>query len=141
MPTRRNPDGSIRRDRLVRIAVADDDPETLEVLRDALGDQDVELHEATNGAELLSLLAEGAPFDLVVTDVSMSWMSGLQVMLSLRNAGIGVPVLVITGLADPELAAQVARLGRARLLRKPIGLETLLGSVCELLEGGPSPGR
>ncbi|HMK71966.1 MAG TPA: response regulator [Myxococcaceae bacterium] len=136
MPIRRSPDVSGSR-RHIRIAVADDDPETLEVLRDALGDQDIELHEATSGAELLSLLAEGPPFDLVVTDVSMSWMSGLQVMLSLRNAGIGVPAVVITGLADPELPAQVSRLGRARLLRKPVGLETLLGSVRELLEGSP----
>jgi len=118
-----------------RIVIADDDPETVEVLRDALRDPGVELRVATSGVELLSLLADEGPFDLVVTDVSMSWMSGLQVMLSARSSGIDVPVLVITGLPDSGLPAQVGRLGRARLLRKPVALQTLLASVDELLEG------
>lgn len=136
---RRRPEVARRRHRAARIVVADDDPETLEVLRDALRDPDVQLREATSGVELLSLLADEGPFDLVVTDVSMSWMSGLQVMRSARNAGIDVPVLIITGLSDPALPAQVNRLGRARLLRKPIGLQTLLASVDELLDGSAGP--
>jgi DNA-binding NtrC family response regulator len=119
--------------------VADDDPSTLEVLRAALRDPRIELCEATSGAELLELLAEEGPFDLVVTDVSMSWMSGLQVLLSARNAGIRTPAIVITGLSDPDLAAQVSRLGRARILKKPVGLFELLGCVGELLADADAP--
>jgi len=126
---------SERRQSVTRIALADDDPLTLEVLRSVLSAPGVELHEASSGAELLSLLADPDPFDLVVTDVSMSWMSGLEVMLGARDAGIAVPVLVITGLADPEIQADVSRLGRARLLRKPVGAQQLRESVADLLAG------
>jgi CheY-like chemotaxis protein len=125
---------------VTRILLADDDLPTLEALRVALSVEDVELREATNGAELVSLLQHDGPFDLVVTDVAMSWMSGMQVLAAVRAAGLAVPALVITALSDPFLGEQVKRLGRARLLRKPFGLDEILGAVEELLvENRPQP--
>jgi two-component system OmpR family response regulator len=116
-----------------RIVIADDDPDSLELLRLALGSTQVEICEAANGAELVDLLAEGGPFDLVVTDVLMPWMEGLQVLLSARAAEIRTPVLVITGLTRPDLQAQVDRLGNAKLLRKPFGILELRIAVADLM--------
>jgi len=116
-----------------RIVIADDDPDSLELLRLALGNPQIEICEAVNGAELVDLLAEQGPFDLVVTDVHMPWMEGLQVLLSARAAEIHTPVLVITGLTRPDLQIKIDRLGNAKLLRKPFGVSELRAAVAELM--------
>jgi DNA-binding response OmpR family regulator len=116
-----------------RIVIADDDPDSLELLRLALANPQIEICAAANGAELVDLLAEEGPFDLVVTDVLMPWMEGLQVLLSARAAEIHTPVLVITGLTRPDLQTKVDRLGNAKLLRKPFGVSELRAAVAELM--------
>jgi two-component system cell cycle response regulator CtrA len=92
-----------------------------------------EIHEATNGVELVQLLIENDPFDLVVTDVLMPWMEGLQVLRSARVAEVMTPVLVISGLTRPDLRATVDRLGNAALLPKPFGIGDLRASISDLM--------
>ena len=116
-----------------RIVIADDDPDSLELLRLALGNPQIEICEASNGADLVDLLAESGPFDLIVTDVLMPWMEGLQVLLSARAAEIHTPVLVISGLTRPDLQTKVDRLGNAKLLRKPFGIPELRAAVADLV--------
>ncbi|MGA7741074.1 MAG: response regulator [Polyangia bacterium] len=118
-----------------RIVIADDDPDSLELLRLALGNPLIEICEATNGAELVQLLADDGPFDLVITDIHMPWMEGLQVLHSARAAEVKAPVLVITGLPGTDLQAKVDRLGNAKLLRKPFGIPELRAAVAELMAG------
>lgn len=120
---------------LLRIAIADDDPDSLELLRLALGSPVTEIYEATNGVELVQLLAKSDPFDLVVTDVLMPWMEGLQVMRSARAADDLTPVLVISGLTRPDLQARVDRLGNAKLLHKPFGITELRAAISALMSG------
>ena len=118
---------------VMRIAIADDDPESLELLRLALQGPMTEIHEATNGVELVQLLIENDPFDLVVTDVLMPWMEGLQVLRSARVAEVMTPVLVISGLTRPDLRATVDRLGNAALLPKPFGIGDLRAAISDLM--------
>jgi CheY-like chemotaxis protein len=120
-----------------RIVIADDDPDSLDLLRLALGGPQIEICEAANGADLVDLLAEDGPFDLIVTDVLMPWMEGLQVLTSARAAEIHTPVLVISGLTRPDLQTQVDRLGNAKLLRKPFGIPELRAAVADLTAARP----
>lgn len=116
-----------------RIAIADDDPESLEILRLALESPTTEIYEATNGVELVQLLLQNDPFDLVVTDVLMPWMEGLQVLRSARASEVMTPVLVITGLDRPDIQATVDGLGNAKLLQKPFGIPELRAAVTALM--------
>jgi len=118
---------------VTRVAIADDDPEALELLGEILRSPGVEVHKAASGAELVVLLAEQGPFDLIVTDIDMPWMEGLAVIRSARAAEIQAPVLFVSGLSRPDLPAMVERLGNAKLLRKPIAVSTLRKTVSEML--------
>ena len=120
---------------VMRIAIADDDPDSLELLHLALESPMTEIYEATNGVELVRLLVENDPFDLVITDVLMPWIGGLQVLRSARVAEVMTAVLVISGLPRADLQAMVDRLGSARLLRKPFGIQELRAAVIDLLHG------
>lgn len=117
-----------------RILVAEDDPAMLDSVATALELYGAEIVRATSGVEMLQLIAAGAAFDLVVTDVAMPWMSGIQVMLAARGAGRHMPVIVMTALRDERILGQVAALGScARLLRKPFDLAELESTVTSLL--------
>src|SRR5690348_10176941 len=114
----------------MRALVADDDSEMLELVGDALVHFGADVVTATSGGDLLEKLAHDESFDVIVTDISMPWMTGLQVMHSVRTAGLPVPVVVITALRDPWLPAQVAALGaRTELLYKPFSLAELQAAV------------
>ena len=120
---------------VARVAIADDDPEALQLLSDILCSPTVEICKAASGAELVILLAEQGPFDLIVTDIDMPWMEGLAVIRSARAAEIQAPVLFISGISRPDLPIAVERLGNSRLLRKPFAVSTLRKTVSEMLCG------
>jgi CheY-like chemotaxis protein len=117
-----------------RILVADDDPELLCSVAAALEQLGAEVVRAQNGGELIEHLADDGPFTVVVADVAMPWMTGLQVLHSARTAGLGTPVVVMTALKGERLVEQVQALGRnAVLLRKPFELEELESAVSSLV--------
>ena len=114
------------------VLVADDDAPTLALVATALERLGCQVTRAEDGDELLQALADGGPFDLFVTDISMPWMTGLQVAHSVRAAGLKTPVIVMTAL--PIDASQVDELGdEAVLLRKPFGLKQLVSAVHHML--------
>ena len=107
----------------MRALVADDDPELLHLVARQLEQAGAEVTCAKAGGELLQALSQ-ARFDVVITDVAMPWMTGLQVMHSARTAGLMTPIVVMTALRDPKVVDTVAALGpRAVLLLKPFGIE------------------
>jgi len=117
-----------------RVLVADDDAELLEAVGDALRGLGADVTRASSGAELIENLAEKGPFDLVVTDLAMPWMTGVQAMHAARTAGLGTSVLVMTGLRDDTIPARVRALGEnAALLQKPFTLRELETAATTLL--------
>jgi CheY-like chemotaxis protein len=117
-----------------RVLVADDDPQLLEAVSEAFTQLDANVVRASSGEDLIEQLATAGPFDLVVTDISMPWMSGLQAIRSTRAAGLATSVIVMTALTDSRIPAQVKALGaNAVLLRKPFDLSELESAASMLL--------
>ena len=116
------------------VLVADDDPELLSVVADGLTQLGAEVTRASSGAELIERLAQAGPYDLIVTDVGMPWMNGLQAMHATRAAGLRSAVIVMTALRDPRIPTMVQALGaNVVLLRKPFGLSELESAASKLL--------
>jgi CheY-like chemotaxis protein len=121
---------------MTRIAIADDEPLERELVCRALRRPALEVREAASGSELLELLTNGGPFDLVVTDVAMPRMSGLEVLAAARAARIEVPFLVISAHVELAVAEKVGAFARARFLTKPIEIQRLRECVAALLSAG-----
>lgn len=115
-----------------RILIADDDENCRALLETALRTPDTEVIAACDGGELLACVADNGPFDLIVTDIDMPWMHGLQVVASMRQAELSTPVLVITGMTSPNLPAAVANLGRSSILFKPINIAEVRNAIAAL---------
>jgi len=103
-----------------RILLAEDDDELRSVLKSILEALDLEVNAVTSGFGLLDRLAAGGQFDLVVSDVRMPGMSGLQVALALRNAGFDMPLIIMSAFGSGELERRVASLKDAVFVAKPV---------------------
>jgi two-component system response regulator MprA len=119
----------------VKILVVDDERAVRESLRRALELEGYEIELAADGVEALDRLMNGgnSPPDVVILDVLMPGVDGLEVCRRLRRSGNGVPVLMLT--ARDEVENRVAGLdaGADDYVTKPFALEELVARVRALL--------
>jgi CheY-like chemotaxis protein len=113
------------------ILVCDDDPSLRELVRATLGPR-YRFLEAADGAEALTIAREERP-DLIVLDVMLPGLSGIEVLEVLRTDGAlgSIPVVVITAWSHAEIDAQIA--GADRFVSKPFDPDELSTAVEELL--------
>jgi two-component system, sensor histidine kinase len=71
-----------------RVLVADDDPQLLDTVCEVFTRLDADVVRGSSGGDLIEQVATAGSFDLVITDISMPWMSGLQAIRSTRAAGL-----------------------------------------------------
>ena len=125
--------------RPARVLVADDDPAMLELLVQSLGADGHEIVEATSGAELRlrldALWLMGTPPDLVVSDVRMPGLSGLEVLAEMKADDRFAPVILITAFGDHDVHERARRLGVVAILDKPFDLGELRTLARRVLEG------
>lgn len=118
-----------------RILVVDDEPQVRATLALGLQDCGYAVEEAGGGAAALARLQAGG-FDLIVTDLAMPGMNGLELLREARKQHPGIPALLVTGYAgDAEGAnfAAAAGEGPLLLLRKPVDLDEFANRVSALL--------
>jgi two-component system nitrogen regulation response regulator GlnG len=116
-----------------RVVIAEDDDALRAALAKVVSRLPIHVDEAESGGVLAQLLTDDEPIDLLITDVRLPWASGFQIAVSARNAGLRMPIIVVTALADSELGSKVEHLGSAVLLRKPFRVEELLSLVQDRL--------
>ena len=111
-----------------RILVVDDEPQITRVLRTALTGSGYDVRTADDGHSGLRVAREWQP-DLVITDISMPNMNGIQAIDHLRDRFPHVPVVVLTGYPDVHMAVSCLRDGVVDYLVKPVDSKQLLAAV------------
>jgi len=107
-----------------RILVVDDDPEVRMTTRDFLASRGHAVSVAAGGREALSMLETVNP-DVVLLDVAMPDMDGLETLRRLVAERPSVPVIMITANADIEITSKVLQMGAADYVPKPFDLDYL----------------
>jgi DNA-binding NtrC family response regulator len=111
-----------------RILVVDDSKDTLEVLQRNLTSEGYQVFTAPGVAEAISIL-EGTPIDLVITDLKMPKVSGLDLVRHVRENYKDTEVMMITGYATIGGAVEAVKTGAEEYLPKPFTDEELVAAV------------
>lgn len=112
----------------MRVLLVDDDPEVADYVRRELEEESFVVVVAHDGAAGL-LSAEKSAFDIIVLDVMMPFMDGLQVTRALRSQNILTPILLLTGRDAPEEIVRGLDAGADDYLTKPFSLDVLLARI------------
>lgn len=113
-----------------KILVVDDE----DMMRDFLLEVFAE-HEplgATNGEEALKILAQ-APVDLVISDLKMPGVDGLELLRRIKQSHGDTEVIIVTGYASPRTASECVEAGAAEFLKKPFTIKQIRAAVDKVL--------
>ncbi len=117
------------------ILLVEDEPLVRSLLRRTLRHQGYQVLEAANGEEALQLFGQhDGEIDMLLTDIMMPGMSGIEVATRVRSRNAWLPVLFISGYAKEAIRVDGAMLPNTRFLGKPFLPNELLTSVRETLD-------
>ncbi len=117
------------------ILVVDDEPTVCQSVRKILARRGYEVRHALCAAAALESLEEGGAFDLVIADLMMPQVGGMELLKIIRDRWPGTPVLMITGYASIASAVEATRFGAAGYLPKPFTPEELENAVGRVMAG------
>jgi DNA-binding NarL/FixJ family response regulator len=120
--------------RRARVLLADDHTIVVQGLARLLKDEFDLVGSVGDGAALVEAARELRP-DVIVADISMPELSGLEALRRLKEEGIDAHVLFLTAYGDPQLAAEAIRAGAAGYLLKHSAGEELVTAIQEALQG------
>lgn len=115
------------------ILIVDDEEGIRTTLSGIFEDEGYEAVTAGSGEEALRVAKEANP-DIVILDVWLSGMDGIQTMEELREWNRDLPVIIISGHANIELAVKATKIGAYDILEKPLSMEKVLLTVYRALE-------
>ena len=116
----------------VRILVTDDDHVSCQFFAEALADEGYVVDQAYSGEDTLIRLQD-QPYDLLITDVRMPGMNGLEVTRRVRSTYPQLPVVVMTAFGSMETAIEAIRDGAFDYVSKPMNLEAFKQTVTRAL--------
>jgi CheY-like chemotaxis protein len=109
----------------LRALVADDDADLLELIGFLLRREGFVVGEANNGNDVIDLADDASEANLLITDVQMPGISGLEVLSHMRLHHPNVPVILMTSFAAEHLRARAEREGAVAVLNKPFSMTAL----------------
>lgn len=118
---------------ICRLLVVDDEAIVGKRLKQVFGKMGFEIETYTDAPAALSAMAE-KPFDIVVTDLKMEGMDGMEVLRRVRAMNPRTQVIIITGYASPDTAELAQQQGVFEFLAKPFRLDELKQVIFRALE-------
>ncbi len=127
---------------IARILVIDDDPNILRNVREILEEEGHEVREAMAGQAAMELLA-GASVDLIVSDINMPEMDGIELLIRVHDEYPGTRLVAMSGggyITKEELLRNASMLGAVAILEKPFTVEQIVDIVNGALKADRTDG-
>ena len=119
-----------------KILIIDDESEVREVLRLHLESANYNVIEATDGEEGVNMMKSGSNLlqvGMIICDIRMPKVNGIEAIDFLKNNAPSIPIIVVTGYPDSDLAVSLLKKGVKDYMVKPIEKAKLLEKVAEVL--------
>jgi DNA-binding response OmpR family regulator len=123
-----------------KVVVVDDDRDIQEALRDALEAEGFQVHVVPNGLKLVRALRVVRP-DVILLDVMMSWINGLDLCVALKQNPEyrDIPVIFISARTSASDVRRGYEVGAADYVTKPFDLDDLLARMRRVIATSPAP--
>lgn len=115
---------------MTKLLIVDDDKDTLEFLRDFFKPRGCVVFTASSGNKAIDLVKKNSP-DVVVSDIKMEGMDGLQVLKKIKAFNKEIRVIMISVTSDDQTRLKAKKLGADDFFRKPLNTSSLEGSVIQ----------
>ena len=112
-----------------RILVVEDSSDVRFIIREILRRKGYETAEAENGVQALELLEKNSHFDLIISDVRMAKMGGLQLLSELKERFPAIPTIMLSVHTVPEWIDEAKQKGAVSYLSKPFTPDQLVAAV------------
>lgn len=112
-----------------KVIIVDDDPAVSRFIHEYLKEKDIASMTFESPEEALNVIRSESDIKLVLLDVEMPEMSGLEVLKKIKQITPNLDVIMVTGQSDIELAEECLKVGAMDYIAKPIDLEYLETSV------------
>jgi len=110
--------------RIRHAAIVDDENEVLDLIEQILNEEGLHVSRYNRGEALLAVLAK-RDFDLIISDLMLDGMSGLDLLDEMHKQGLNIPFVLITGYASLESAIQAVNRGAFYYIKKPFNIEEI----------------
>lgn len=116
-----------------KLLIVDDEASIRNTLRDILEYESFEVDEAPNGKEGLQKILQNQ-YDVVILDIKMPIMDGMEVMDEVTKAGVDVPIIMLSGHGNIDTAVEAVKKGAYDYISKPPDLNRLLITIRNAME-------
>ena len=119
------------------VLVVDDEPDIRKIVRMTLEKLNYYVIEAKDGQQAITLLNEGEHpmvIDVIITDIRMPNINGVEAIDYFQREYSSIPLIVLTGFPDLDLAMQLMKRGVTDYLVKPVEREKLLTAVADAMD-------
>ena len=113
-----------------KVLLVDDEPDFLEAMAARMQVRGLDVTTTTSTIDALSL-AESGHFDVIIMDLMMPEMAGLEALKALKDLKPESQIILLTGYATREIEAEALKLGAVDLIEKPADIERLLEKIKE----------
>ena len=122
-----------------KVLIIDDESDVRDVLKFHLSENNYQIIEAENGQEGIELLKSGdnlVNVGVILCDIRMPKVNGIECIQYIRQEAPGIPIVVVTGFPDTQMAVSLLNEGVKDYLVKPVEKEKLVSTVENLVSAG-----
>ena len=116
-----------------RVLIVDDEEELVTTIAERLQIRGIQAQTATDGENALQMI-EADPPQVVVLDVMMPGMGGIEVLQRMKAQNLKIPVILLTGYGSTEQGMEGMKLGAFDYLMKPCDLNNLISKIQEAVQ-------
>ena len=107
-----------------KLLIVDDEPDVREFAKSFFKKRNIDVLTASGGLEALEIISQESP-DLILLDVRMEEMTGIEVLRELRTRNSNCKIIMVTGVDDDEVIVEANQLGVLGYIHKPLILDEL----------------
>ncbi|RXK11932.1 two-component system response regulator [Halarcobacter mediterraneus] len=124
----------IERLRLMKLLFVEDEEDLIDIISDTLNKLNVQYLTASNGEEALKIIDDNPDITMIITDINMPVMNGLDMIKELKNKKINTPIIVMSAHTELEYINKAKELGVKDYLLKPFDFIKFINLIIELDE-------